>query len=546
MNIQSICTPKSLLSKTTPPPKPPSPPSPTLFTLQRYPLCAILSYLTEQEGIIACSTCTFSRKKTLPLFKLPTSLMVVNDSARVEKYRFRECPCQDASVLLARVNTRRLKGRLLLLSQQQQQQHNKEDEKKEEVKKAYEYNMETTQLAKYEWDLNYYYFHQKDIMTKKTKIWPSTLELLRFLNDASPSTTPKQNPVTLLCSYPRSGNTLLRTLLERTTSILTGSDTRPDRSLSKSLAHDHDVVGEGIISSTQVSIVKTHFPERRGCLPYRASKVLLVIRNPYDVIDSYWNLCVTNTHTQTASQIVYDLYKDKFEGMAKSDMVVWCAFHEWWLKKCKEDDGIELCIVRYEDLILNMEVELARIVQFVLGGEEEEGEGLNDFWLWRVRHALSTNNTANLGSYKPRAATNGSSSIGKSLGKNRYPPHILRQMHDNADKKKENDNEEEEGEENISSMLEQFGYHVYKQNFPHNFQTNTPEQQEEEDIKKQMHAIEKACFSGKKKKKKGTVRVNVGPEIRIPDDPYGRAMTAWRKQETDDGNVPFPTEQRGG
>ena len=40
--------------------------------------------------------------------------------------------------------------------------------------------------------------------------------------------------VTLLSSYPRSGNTLLRTLLERITSSVTGSDTRPDRSLSMS------------------------------------------------------------------------------------------------------------------------------------------------------------------------------------------------------------------------------------------------------------------------------------------------------------------------
>ena len=40
--------------------------------------------------------------------------------------------------------------------------------------------------------------------------------------------------VTLLASYPRSGNTLLRTLLERITSIVTGSDTRPDRTLSRS------------------------------------------------------------------------------------------------------------------------------------------------------------------------------------------------------------------------------------------------------------------------------------------------------------------------
>jgi hypothetical protein len=49
---------------------------------------------------------------------------------------------------------------------------------------------------------------------------------------------------TVLVSYPRSGNSLLRTLLERTTGVVTGSDTRPDRALSKELAEMHNLVGE--------------------------------------------------------------------------------------------------------------------------------------------------------------------------------------------------------------------------------------------------------------------------------------------------------------
>lgn len=36
-------------------------------------------------------------------------------------------------------------------------------------------------------------------------------------------------------SYPRSGNSLLRKLLERVTGVVTGSDTRPDRVLSRAL-----------------------------------------------------------------------------------------------------------------------------------------------------------------------------------------------------------------------------------------------------------------------------------------------------------------------
>lgn len=38
-----------------------------------------------------------------------------------------------------------------------------------------------------------------------------------------------------LVSYPRSGNSLMRGLLEKVTGIYTGCDTRPDRSLSQEL-----------------------------------------------------------------------------------------------------------------------------------------------------------------------------------------------------------------------------------------------------------------------------------------------------------------------
>lgn len=39
----------------------------------------------------------------------------------------------------------------------------------------------------------------------------------------------------VIASYPRSGNSLMRSLVEQITGIYTGSDTRPERSLSKAL-----------------------------------------------------------------------------------------------------------------------------------------------------------------------------------------------------------------------------------------------------------------------------------------------------------------------
>jgi hypothetical protein len=74
-----------------------------------------------------------------------------------------------------------------------------------------------------------------------------------------------------LVSYPRSGNSLLRSLLESCTGILTGSDGHADAPLSRDLAA-FGLAAEGI-SDGRVWLVKSHWPERRGaaevCVPRR-------------------------------------------------------------------------------------------------------------------------------------------------------------------------------------------------------------------------------------------------------------------------------------
>ena len=49
-----------------------------------------------------------------------------------------------------------------------------------------------------------------------------------------------------LVSYPRSGNSLMRSLIEDITGVYTGSDTKPDRSLSLALK-ESGFLGEGVV-----------------------------------------------------------------------------------------------------------------------------------------------------------------------------------------------------------------------------------------------------------------------------------------------------------
>lgn len=65
-----------------------------------------------------------------------------------------------------------------------------------------------------------------------------------------------------MTSYPRSGNTLIRSYLEKITSVYTGSDCDTKRKLNKEL-FEMGMVGEGKIGNN-VWVVKSHFPERIG------------------------------------------------------------------------------------------------------------------------------------------------------------------------------------------------------------------------------------------------------------------------------------------
>ena len=92
----------------------------------------------------------------------------------------------------------------------------------------------------------------------------------------------------VLVSYPRSGNSFLRRLLETRFGIVTGSDSRPNRTLSESLLRC-GFHGEGICDDS-VWIVKTHYPERLGYRKFPATRVVRIFPQLLYPILSYTTL----------------------------------------------------------------------------------------------------------------------------------------------------------------------------------------------------------------------------------------------------------------
>ena len=90
-----------------------------------------------------------------------------------------------------------------------------------------------------------------------------------------------------LVSFPRSGSTLMRLLLEQRTGLCTGSDGSLAWPLIFRL-RGYGLRGEGRVDCW---CVKSHWPERRG-RSLRVAAVVVVARSPFDAIESMWRLSV--------------------------------------------------------------------------------------------------------------------------------------------------------------------------------------------------------------------------------------------------------------
>jgi Sulfotransferase domain len=432
-------------------------------SIGRFALSVVASYLTECEG-----TCLFLSKKQwtkqfLPIFRLPPHEHLLKNADHPyrkprHRHTFMVIPVQDTSIRLQRLNTRRWR--------------------KQGLKCA---GLSTEEVA------------ARDLCG-----YPP---LLRFHSRNDNLFRPG---ITLLVSYPRSGNTLLRSLLEATTKFVTGSDTRPDRTLSLALADRHDLVGEGITSPSQTPLVKTHWPERIGLRKYAAHRAILLVRNPFDAIDSYWNLNVTNTHTEKVVDEVYEQHADFYHQLVLNEMKVWIQFLDYW-----KSQGIDTLWMRYEDLIQNPKEEMLRVLQFCTCRETE-------LWVERVESVLQWRGhgyqSAPLGRMQ---GTEMMSPFGRSL--QRYPPDLQQRLHDI----------------DTRGWLETFGYHVFKQNFPENVL------QECMPPVPAMNVIDTLTCAT-------TLQVNFPSqeELRSPSSPFGRKMRDWRRKYTADDTNPFPTRRR--
>jgi hypothetical protein len=218
---------------------------------------------------------------------------------------------------------------------------------------------------------------------------------LRFLAPDDPRRGEEHR--VLLASYPRSGNSLLRAVVERLTGVYTGSDSDPRRPLNQQLV-DAGMLGEGFVDG-RVFAIKTHFPERLGRCQVRAPRAILVVRNPFDAIVSYFNMVVTETHTETVEDHEFLRLASMWDAFLREETEVWKQFHQHWLAKAVASKVV-VKVVRYEDLVAHRRESYEAIARFLL---REEQHGPAGAGLQRAIDLALGTDQHELGIYTPRS-----------------------------------------------------------------------------------------------------------------------------------------------
>lgn len=154
-----------------------------------------------------------------------------------------------------------------------------------------------------------------------------------------------------LASYPGSGNTWLRHLMEHSTGIYTGS-VYVDKKLMSGGFH-----GEGTdFMKKTVLGVKMHRCSRKELHVFES--VILLVRNPYNAMVSEWHRYHTSYHKGTVD---LNTFRTKeWEEFVEEESSHW----ERMMRNCLKDRQRKL-VIFYENLQNNLQVELVRIHRFL-------------------------------------------------------------------------------------------------------------------------------------------------------------------------------------
>ncbi|XP_023713195.1 WSC domain-containing protein 2-like isoform X1 [Cryptotermes secundus] len=192
--------------------------------------------------------------------------------------------------------------------------------------------------------------------------WPSSEECSRYRIHFARQ---KSLPMTALVSFPGSGNTWVRYLLETASGVFTGSVYIDRRIISKGF------YGEAVPPDCGCTAVqKTHGFALEGSVPARLAqrtaevklfrgRGILLLRNPYEALLSYRNF-LYGGHTGFAPHSQFK--GPEWERFASQLAVVWKELAATWINYTR---GHEAMVLHFETLRLNPHHDLSRLLDYL-------------------------------------------------------------------------------------------------------------------------------------------------------------------------------------
>jgi hypothetical protein len=171
-----------------------------------------------------------------------------------------------------------------------------------------------------------------------------------------------------LCSYPRSGNSLTRKLLEQVTGVATGCESKSDITIQML-----GMPGESHSGNDRVWVTKTHHPFEFKFLsrPFVGNKQIYLMRNPIDVFPSHAYLMYTSSHALVPKEKLNEAFPEFWDDWVRWSSAKTAAFHEHVMTASSQ--AVPTLICRFEDLRSQPEKYLKQIFAFMLDVPSIEG-----------------------------------------------------------------------------------------------------------------------------------------------------------------------------
>ena len=185
--------------------------------------------------------------------------------------------------------------------------------------------------------------------------WPEDIHCSKF---STRFAVKNSLPTRALASYPGSGNTWTRYLVEAASGVFTGS-VFIDESILKAGHY-----GEGHFKDGSTILQKTHNMFKKNISDFQGRGVVLV-RNPYKAIMASWNIRSTLSHTETInSETLTSKQFRAYVGLGGSR----------WLKIITDWVGLgnKVYFMFYEDLVDDLTEEIRNLLNFLKLSVDEE------------------------------------------------------------------------------------------------------------------------------------------------------------------------------